>query len=125
MTDAVAPGADPWPSDIALSPDKRQLRVTFDDGSIATLDAELLRVTSPSAEVQGHSPDQRVTVPGKRQVRILDVRPIGNYAVQLVFDDGHDTGYYRWPYLYDLGRNGEAYRVRYLEELAAKGLTRG
>jgi DUF971 family protein len=134
MTDAnptpstSAPGtvaAECWPTDIVVSPDKRLLSVTFEDGTVAALDAELLRVTSPSAEVQGHSASQRVTVPGKRHVSIKDVRPVGNYAVQIVFDDGHDTGYYRWPYLYELGRNRDSHWGRYLEELAAKGLTRG
>lgn len=97
----------------------------FDTGQAFSLPAELLRVMSPSAEVQGHSPEQRVTVPGKRGVAIRDVRAVGNYAVQIVFDDGHDTGYYRWPYLFDLGTRQDDLMQAYLAELAAKGLNRG
>jgi len=84
-----------------------------------------LRVMSPSAEVQGHSPEQRITVAGKRNVAISDVRAIGNYAVQIVFDDGHDTGFFRWPYLHELGRRETDIWLAYLNDLAAKGLTRG
>ena len=80
---------------------------------------------SPSAEVQGHSAAQRVTVAGKRSVRIDGLEPVGNYAVQIRFDDGHDTGYYRWAYLYDLGVNAERHWATYEAELAAKRLTRG
>jgi DUF971 family protein len=88
------------------------------------LPAEMLRVLSPSAEVQGHSPEQRVTVPGKKNVRILRLEPVGNYAVRIIFDDGHDTGLFVWNYLRDLGENQEARFQNYLDELAAKGLTR-
>ena len=116
---------DIWPSEIKLSQDKRTLRVTFDNGDGFALPAELLRVMSPSAEVQGHSPEQRVTVPGKRAVGIRDVRMIGNYAVQIVFDDGHDTGFYRWAYLHDLGTRQAGHWQRYEADLAAKGLSRG
>ena len=116
---------DIWPTEIKLTPDKRALAVTFDNGEIFNLPAELLRVLSPSAEVQGHSPDQRKTVGGKGNVAIKDVRPIGNYAVQIVFDDGHDTGYYRWPYLHELGTREAEFWQAYLADLAAKGLTRG
>jgi ATP-binding protein involved in chromosome partitioning len=86
--------------------------------------AELLRVMSPSAEVQGHSPDQRVTVPGKRNVKIRELRPVGNYAVRIAFDDGHDTGLYTWTYLQQLGREKEKRWGQYLEELGQKGLNR-
>ena len=117
--------SDYWPTEIKLSQDKRTLTVAFDNGDAFALPAELLRVMSPSAEVQGHSADQRVTVPGKRRVAIKDVRMIGNYAVQIVFDDGHDTGFYRWAYLHELGAH-EAERWRaYEAELAAKGFSRG
>ena len=86
--------------------------------------AEYLRVKSPSAEVQGHSPDERKTVAGKKNVAILEVNPIGNYAVRLVFDDMHSTGIYSWDYLCELGRNRAGYWQDYLDELAAKGLSR-
>ena len=79
-----------------------ELRVTFEGGEPFTLTAEMLRVMSPSAEVQGHSPEQRVTVGWKRNVKIKDLRPVGNYAVRIVFDDGHDTGLYAWSYLQTL-----------------------
>ncbi|HEX5507736.1 MAG TPA: DUF971 domain-containing protein, partial [Pseudolabrys sp.] len=88
------------------------------------LPAEYLRVKSPSAEVQGHSPDQRQTVPGKRNVAILEVLPVGNYAVRLVFDDMHSTGIFDWNYLRELGRKYSEYWQAYLDELAAKNLTR-
>ena len=101
------------------------LSVSFDSGERFDLAAELLRVLSPSAEVQGHSPDERKTVPGKRNVAILEVQPVGNYAVRLVFDDMHSTGIYSWDYFADLGRHQAAYWQDYLDELAAKGLTRG
>lgn len=122
MAAADAPSA--WPTEIRLNKDKSELSVTFDDGHSYGLPAELLRVMSPSAEVQGHSPEQRVTVPGKRRVRIRDLRPIGNYAIQIVFDDGHDTGYFRWDYLRDLGEKEDFYWGQYLSELDAKGLAR-
>ena len=81
-----------WPKELRLAKDRRTLAVTFEDGSAFTLPAEYLRVESPSAEVQGHNPDERKTVPGKREVMILQVQPVGNYAVRLVFDDMHSTG---------------------------------
>jgi DUF971 family protein len=114
-----------WPTEIKLSHDKRTLNVTFDNSDQFALPAELLRVMSPSAEVQGHSREQRVTVPGKRNVAIRDVRMIGNYAVQIVFDDGHDTGFYRWQYLHELGAGEAEYWQAYEADLAAKGLARG
>ena len=83
-----------------------------------------LRVKSPSAEVQGHSPDERKTVGGKKNVQILEVHPIGNYAVRLVFDDMHSTGIYSWDYLHALGENHAANWQEYLDDLAGKGLTR-
>ena len=89
------------------------------------LSAEMLRVMSPSAEVQGHSPEQRVTLGGKRNVRIKDLRPVGNYAVRIAFDDGHDTGLFTWDYLERLGREKDERWARYLAELAEKGLSRG
>jgi DUF971 family protein len=116
---------DIWPTEIKLVAGRRALSLSFDTGESFTLPAELLRVKSPSAEVQGHSPEQRKTVAGKRNVAIADVRAVGNYAVQIVFDDGHDTGFYRWPYLHDLGLRETEHWQTYLQELAAKGLIRG
>ena len=114
----------PWPTEIRLSADKRVLHVTFADGTAHALAAEYLRVTSPSAEVQGHSPSERKLVPGKRGVTILRVEPVGNYAVRLVFDDGHDTGLYGWGYLHALGAEHATRFAAYRDELAAAGLSR-
>ena len=116
--------ADPWPTELRLDKDKRVLTVTFDDGQSFALPAELLRVLSPSAEVQGHSEAQRVTVAGKKQVGIVRIEPVGNYAVRIVFDDGHDTGLFVWDYLRELGENRDARWQSYLNDLAAKGLAR-
>ena len=115
---------DPWPTELKVDKDRALLTVTFGDGASFVLPAELLRVMSPSAEVQGHSPEQRVTVPGKNAVRILRLEPVGNYAARLVFDDGHDTGLFTWTYLRELGENKEARWQAYLGELAANRLTR-
>jgi DUF971 family protein len=113
-----------WPREIRVSKDRAALTVTFDSAEKFTHPAEMLRVLSPSAEVQGHSPEQRVTVPGKRHVKISQIVPIGNYAVRVVFDDGHDSGIFTWTYLHDLGTQREARWQSYLGELAAKGLSR-
>lgn len=115
---------EPWPTEIRVGKDRASLTVSFEDGAVFTLPAELLRVMSPSAEVQGHSPQERVTVPGKRSVRIERVEPVGNYAARIVFDDRHDTGLFTWAYLRELGENKEARWQSYLSELAAKGLSR-
>ena len=114
----------PWPTELRLAKDRKSLVVTFEGGKSFSLEAEYLRVTSPSAEVQGHSPDERKTVPGKRNVAILEVLPVGNYAVRLVFDDMHSTGIFSWEYLFELGRNREDNWRRYLADLAAKSLSR-
>ena len=116
--------AEPWPTELRLDKDKRVLTVAFDDGQSFALPAELLRVLSPSAEVQGHSPDQRVTVPGKRNVGIARIEPVGNYAVRIVFTDGHDTGLFVWEYLRELGEHKEERWQDYLKELSAKRLSR-
>ena len=92
-----------WPTEIRLGSDKRILHVVYDDGQAVAVAAERLRVESPSAEVQGHGPGQKITVTGKENVTVTAVHPVGNYAVRLVFDDGHDTGIYTWDYLYQLG----------------------
>ena len=114
----------PWPTELRLHKDRKTLTVSFEGGERHDLAAEYLRVKSPSAEVQGHSPDQRITVPGKRDVTILEVVPVGNYAVRLVFDDTHSTGIFGWEYLRDLGRNHGKYWQEYLDELALKKLSR-
>jgi DUF971 family protein len=116
--------SDPWPTELKVDKDRRLLTVAFDDGASFAIAAELLRVMSPSAEVQGHSPEERVTVPGKKAVRILRIEPVGNYAARIVFDDGHDTGLYTWTYLRELGENKEERFQDYLAELAAKRLSR-
>jgi DUF971 family protein len=116
--------SDPWPTELKVDKDRRLLTIAFDDGTSFALPAELLRVMSPSAEVQGHSPEERVTVPGKKGVRILHIEPVGNYAARIVFDDGHDTGLYAWTYLRELGENKEERFQDYLAELAAKRLSR-
>lgn len=113
-----------WPVEIRLAKDRRALHVAFDDGKTFSLTAELLRVTSPSAEVQGHSEAQRKTVGGKRDVTILSVDPVGNYAVRIGFDDMHSTGIYSWAFLRDLGVNAERRLQNYLDDLQAKGLDR-
>jgi DUF971 family protein len=113
-----------WPVEIRLPKDRRSLRVAFDDGRTFDLSAELLRVTSPSAEVQGHSEAERKTVGGKRNVTILSVDPVGNYAVRIGFDDMHSTGIYSWAFLRDLGVNAGQRFQDYLDDLQAKGLDR-
>lgn len=115
---------DAWPSELRLHKDRKTLTVAFESGERFDLPAEYLRVKSPSAEVQGHSEDERQTVPGKKNVMILEVEPIGNYAVRLVFDDLHSTGIYSWDVLADLGRNHAGYWQDYLDDLAAQNLSR-
>ncbi len=114
----------PWPKEIRVYRGERRIEIDFDDGASFSLPAELLRVESPSAEVQGHSAAQKVTVPGKRQVGILSLEPVGNYAVRILFDDGHDTGIYSWSYLYELGRDQAEIWAAYLRALEEKGLSR-
>lgn len=109
---------------LVVSNDRRTLIATFPDATSYELPAEMLRVMSPSAEVQGHSPSERVTVGGKREVTIRELKPVGNYATRIVFDDGHDTGLYTWKYLAELGAEKDARWATYLEELKAKGLKR-
>jgi DUF971 family protein len=113
-----------WPTEIKVSTDRKTLSIRFDDGTAHALEAELLRVHSPSAEVQGHSPDQRVTVWGKRGVTIKALVPVGNYAVRIAFDDGHDTGIFTWAALAEFGRDRETLWAAYEAELADKGLKR-
>ncbi len=112
------------PTELRISKDRKNLKVIFDTGKEFELPAEALRVLSPSAEVQGHSPEQRVTVPGKRHVQIAGVEPIGNYAIKINFDDGHNTGIFSWTYLHTLGDEFDARWTSYLNELEAKGMSR-
>ena len=113
-----------WPIELRLRKDKTALAIAFDDGEAFEFSAEFLRVHSPSAEVQGHSADERKTVGGKRNVAILEVQPVGNYAVRLVFDDMHSTGIFSWDYFARLGRDQERMWRVYLDDLVAKGLSR-
>ncbi len=112
------------PKELRVSKDRKLLTVTFPGHAPVELPAEMLRVLSPSAEVQGHSPEQRVTVPGKRNVAIRKIDPVGNYAVRITFDDFHDTGIFTWAYLLELGQEKEARWNAYLAELQGKGLSR-
>ncbi|MDO1584581.1 DUF971 domain-containing protein [Rhizobium oryzicola] len=113
-----------WPTELRVSSDKRLLKISFEDGGAFELPAEMLRVLSPSAEVQGHGPGQKVTVPGKREVSIRNVVAAGNYAVRIAFDDGHDSGIFTWRYLRELGDRGAELFAEYERELVEKGLSR-
>ncbi len=116
--------AKPRPTEIRLKTAEKLLVVSFDDGRTFELPAEYLRVESPSAEVQGHSPGQKQIIAGRRHVGIMTVEPVGHYAVRLHFDDLHDTGIFSWPYLYELGMQHEARWKKYVEAVEAKGLSR-
>ena len=118
------PPAEPWPLELRLKDKGRLLHVAFEDGRSFDLSAEFLRIASPSAEVQGHSPSERKILGGKKDVAVLAVVPVGNYAVRLQFDDMHDTGIYSWGYLYGLGAGAAEKWAVYLDELAARGLKR-
>ncbi len=115
---------DIWPSELRVSADKRNLKIAFSNGTIAELPAEFLRVNSPSAEVQGHSAAQKVLVTGKRRVQIISVKPVGNYAVRVGFDDMHDTGIFTWIYLYEIWADMENLWDEYIRQLDEKGLSR-
>jgi DUF971 family protein len=115
---------DPQPNEIRLRKKSRQLAIEFDDGSLFELPFEYLRVHSPSAEVRGHGRGQEILQTGKENVQITALEPIGNYAIRLIFDDGHDTGLFSWSYLYELGRDqGERWQA-YLDRLSAAGYPR-
>ncbi len=130
MTDPVSePSSDAFsiqhrPKEIRLKREEKVLEIDFEDGKSFSLSAELLRVESPSAEVQGHSPAQKTTVAGRRHVGIMEVEPVGNYAIRLKFDDLHDTGIFSWDTLYDYGERQEELWQGYLDALEAKGLSR-
>src|SRR5947199_4305103 len=114
----------PRPVDITLHQQSNMLDVSFDDGSLFSMPVEYLRVYSPSAEVRGHGPGQEVLQTGKRSVDILSLEPVGSYAVQPVFSDGHATGIYSWDYLYELGANQDRRWAEYLARLEAAGASR-
>ena len=120
----MAADAGPWPTELRVNRAEKLLIVTFDDGARFELPAELLRVESPSAEVKGHGPGQKTIVAGRRHVGIMDLEPVGNYAVRIMFDDLHSTGMYSWDYLYHLGRNRERLWAEYLAALEQRGLSR-
>ena len=122
MTDNFS--AEHWPIEIRLKKAEKMLEVDFDNGVSFRYPAELLRVESPSAEVQGHGAHQKKTVPGRRHVGIMELEPVGHYAVRIKFDDLHDTGIYSWKYLYEMGERQDQLWKAYLEALAAQGLSR-
>ncbi len=114
----------PKPVEISLHQKSRVMNIAFEDGEDFALSYEYLRVHSPSAEVQGHGPGQGVLQLAKETVLITGIEPVGNYAIQPTFDDGHDTGIYSWETLYDLGKNHDRYWQEYLDKLAAAGYER-
>ncbi len=116
--------AGPRPVEIRHKQAEKELEVEFDDGATFTLPAELLRVESPSAEVQGHGPSQKQLIAGRREVGMLAIEPVGNYAIRISFDDLHDTGIYTWSYLYEMGINLEQVWRDYIDALEAAGLSR-
>ena len=114
----------PAPTELRLRTAEKRLEVDFDDASRFSLPAELLRVESPSAEVQGHGPSEKRIVGGKRHVGIAGLEPVGHYAVRIRFDDGHDTGIFSWEFLHRLGTGQERIWRDYLAALKARGLSR-
>lgn len=114
----------PRPIDIRLHQASRLLEIKFDNSTECMLSCEFLRVYSPSAEVRGHGHGNEVLQTGKEDVNIVAIEPVGNYAVKLVFSDGHDTGLYSWDYLYDLAKNYEALWLEYLGKLSIAGIKR-
>ena len=114
-----------WPTEIRLSSDKRRLNVSFDDGTVTSITAELLRVESPSAEVQGHGAGQKKTPAGKKNVTINRIDPVGNYAIRLAFSDGHDTGLFTWDILHDYGQRHDSLMADYENRLNEMGQNRG
>ncbi len=117
-------GTQIQPTEIKVRKQEKALEITFEDGSAFTLPAELLRVESPSAEVQGHGEGQKKVVSGRRHVGIMGVEPVGNYAIRIKFDDLHDTGIFTWQTLYDYGVRKDALWQNYLNALEDQGLSR-
>ncbi|MGA0309852.1 MAG: gamma-butyrobetaine hydroxylase-like domain-containing protein [Candidatus Puniceispirillaceae bacterium] len=128
MNDSTqSPAAQPqdvWPEEIRLSKAKDRLEIRFDDGAKFSLSAELLRVESPSAEVQGHGAGQKTTPVGKQDILISSIEPVGNYAIRIGFSDGHNTGLFSWPLLYDYALRQDQLMGDYLERLDAAGARR-
>lgn len=118
------PASPPQPVEIRLKKSEKSLLIRFTDGASFTLPAEYLRVYSPSAEIQGHSPAERKLVAGRRQVGIINLEEVGHYALRIIFDDLHDTGLYTWDYLYELGVSQERWWKIYLAELAKSAKSR-
>jgi len=112
------------PTEITLHQQSKFLEIAFDDGSRYHLSYEFLRVHSPSAAVRGHSPSEQVLQTGKQHVNVLDLQPVGSYAIKLIFDDGHDSGLYSWNYLYDLGKHQDELWREYLHRLSEAGKSR-
>ncbi len=117
-------GSKHHPIEIRVKEKEKVLEVDFNDGKTFSLAAELLRVESPSADVQGHGPGQKKTVSGRRHVGIMGVEQVGNYAIKIKFDDMHDTGIFSWDTLYDFGERQEELWAEYLTDLRNKGLSR-
>ena len=117
-------GTKHWPVEIRVKSAEKRLEIDFDDGKNFALPAELLRIESPSAEVQGHGPGGKTLVPGKRNVGIAGVDAVGNYAIRIRFDDGHDTGIFSWTYLREMGERQDEMWNAYLAALSARGLSR-
>ena len=124
MIDTPSETPAPWPTDIHLNQADKTLSLTFDNGESFVLSAEYLRVESPSAEVQGHGGDQKKIIPSKRKVGISNLEPVGNYALRILFDDGHDSGLFTWTYLRELGLTHNDTWETYLKALAHQGLSR-
>jgi DUF971 family protein len=123
-TEPAMNGTSPRPTEIKVRQSEKTLEISFDDGTAFSLPAEYLRVESPSAEVQGHGPGQKVLVAGRRHVGIANVEPVGNYAIRIDFDDLHDTGIFSWRYLYQLGAEFEVRWNAYTEAIDRDGLSR-
>jgi len=117
-------GTQHRPTEIRLKREEKALEIDFEDGNSFRLPAELLRVESPSAEVQGHGPSQKTLVAGRRHVGIMAIEPVGNYAIRIKFDDMHDTGIYSWDTLYDYGQRQKEMWQDYLDAIEAESLSR-
>lgn len=124
MSAAAGASVAHWPTEIRYKSDEKVLEIDFDDGMNCRLPAELMRVESPSAEVQGHGPEQKRLVTGRRHVGIMKIEPVGNYAVRVHFDDLHDTGIFSWAYLRELAEKQEKLWADYLAALESRGLSR-
>ena len=121
---AVSDRHTPTPTEIKLHQKSRVLEITYADGKTFSLPCEFLRAHSPSAEVRGHGPGQEVLQVGKREVNISRIEPVGTYAIQLYFSDGHDTGIYSWELLYDFGLHQQEMWAHYLQRLREAGASR-